>query len=129
MCEFEAFENFKFTVTLEHNQTMGEKGSKTHNDSVINAELFVEKLSPLGDVTSKKMFGGHGIFLRGKMFGMINPKGIGFLKADDDLKAKYAEIGSEHHSKMPYSSIPEAIFDDNDKLMEWAEQSVALINW
>ena len=46
---------------------MGEKGKKLSQESVISAELLLEKLSQIGGLTSKKMFGGHGIFHEGKM--------------------------------------------------------------
>jgi len=54
---------------------MGVKGDKTSQDSVLAAELLVEKLISIGSITSKKMFGGHGIFHEGKMFAIVDSKG------------------------------------------------------
>lgn len=72
------------------------------------------------------MFGGYGIMESGKMFGMINPKGIAFLKVDDALKAELSKQGSEAHSKMPYSSIPVDLFNDTEQLRAWAKKAIGL---
>jgi len=106
---------------------MGVKGDKMTNDSVLNAALLVEKLNSLGVVTSKKMFGGHGIFYDGKMFGMVDSKGVAYFKSDANLKAEFACQGSVAHAKMPYTSIPEPIFNDLDQLLNWAKKAIQLI--
>ncbi len=105
---------------------MGIKGDKTSQDSVISAELLVEKLAPIGGVSSKKMFGGHGLFHEGKMFGLIDSKGGSFMKADDSNRDGFIEKGSHQHSKMPYYSIPLDVFNDQDTFIEWAKVSIAI---
>ena len=106
---------------------MGVKGSKMTKDSILNAALLVEKLSSLGAVTSKRMFGGHGVFYEGKMFAMVDSKGLFYFKADAKLKEEFAKQGSIAHSKMPYTSIPESIFNDLDQLLDWAHKAKQLI--
>ncbi|NNE54951.1 MAG: TfoX/Sxy family protein [Flavobacteriales bacterium] len=103
---------------------MGQKGDKMTSDSVISAELLVEKLAPVGGITSKKMFGGHGIFHDGKMFGIIDSKGKAFFKVSDATKGDYEAAGGEQHSRMPYYSIPVKVFGDDDKLKTWAEKAI-----
>ena len=103
---------------------MGEKGDKLTNSSVLATELLLEKLSPVTGISSKKMFGGHGIFHDGKMFGMVDSKGRCFLKTNDSNKHDYEELGAEKHSRMPYYLIPDAIINDNDKLLVWAQKSI-----
>lgn len=105
---------------------MGVKGDKMSGDSVLNTELLIEKISVLDGITSKKMFGGHGVFCDGKMFGMIDSKGVAFLKINDDLLPRFEQKGSERHSKMPYSSIPAAVMADTDLLLAWCEKSINL---
>jgi DNA transformation protein and related proteins len=105
---------------------MGIKGDKTSHDSVITAELLVEKLAPIGGVTSKKMFGGHGLFQNGKMFGLIDSKGGSFMKADDSNRDGFLEKGSIQHSRMPYYSIPLDVFKDQDTFIEWAKTSIEI---
>ena len=105
---------------------MGKKGDKLSNESTIVAEQLLERLESIGGVTTKKMFGGHGIFHDAKMFGLIDSRGQTFFKAADDLKTAYEEMGSEKHSRMPYFSVPDDILGDPDKLKEWANKSIEL---
>ncbi len=105
---------------------MGVKGDKMGQESVLSAETLVARLEPIGGITSKKMFGGHGIFHEGKMFGIIDSMGKAFFKVDDDLKAKYENKGGEQHSKMPYFSIPESIWNDPDELIAWAKDAIRI---
>ncbi len=101
---------------------MGQKGDKHSNDAALSSELVLEKLASLENITSKKMFGGHGIFSNGKMFGMVDSKGQVYMKADPE------EIGlgtSEKHGKMPYFKID--IENLNvEQWEEWALKSIAL---
>ena len=105
---------------------MGVKGDKLTNDSVITAELLLEKLQTISGITSKKMFGGHGIFHNGKMFGIIDSKGNAFLKADESNKDVFDKAGSTKHGRMPYYTIPQEVFNDIDQLTEWAQKSIAI---
>ena len=46
-------------------------------------------LTPLGDVAHRRMFGGHGLFLDGRVFALIS-RDVGlFLKADDVNRAEF----------------------------------------
>jgi len=103
---------------------MGEKGKKLSQESVITAELLLEKLSQIGGITRKKMFGGHGIFHEGKMFAIVDPKGQSYLKANKSNKGDFEAFGSHKHSRMPYFSIPEKIFNDPESLVKWANKSI-----
>lgn len=104
---------------------MGQKGDKHTPESQLNATLLLEKLSTIEGVTSKKMFGGHGIFHDGKMFGMISAKGMAFLRTNDSNKSDYLDKGSEQHSKMPYHTIPDDILN-SDELVEWSKKSIEI---
>lgn len=104
---------------------MGVKGDKSTSEAALQAELFLEKLSSLNGITGKKMFGGHGIFCDGKMFGIVDSKGQCFLKVDDSNKADFEAAGASSHGKMPYYTIPEDVFSNNDELSKWARKSIA----
>ncbi|PKA81987.1 DNA transformation protein [Ulvibacter sp. MAR_2010_11] len=105
---------------------MGTKGDKLSNQSNEKAEFLVSSLKSLGNISSKKMFGGNGVFSDGKMFAMVDSMGECFLKVDEKLESDLAEIGSEKHSKMPYSSIPEKILNDKNELINWSRKSILL---
>jgi DNA transformation protein len=103
---------------------MGIKGDKMTAASVLSAEAFVDCIGTLGEITSKKMFGGHGIFHEGKMFGMIDSKGKYFMRVDETNQAEYEKKGSERHSRMPYFSIPDDVIKDPKSLVTWAKKSI-----
>jgi DNA transformation protein len=85
---------------------MGKKGARLTEQSTAVAEDLVEQLRPLGDVSNRKMFGGHGVFCDGVMFALINSDGDAFLRVDDDFRAELEAAGSTSHGKMPYMSVP-----------------------
>jgi DNA transformation protein len=107
-------------------QLMGTKGSKLSPAATDNANAFVERLMPLGDVTSKKMFGGYGIFEGGKMFALVDSDGEIFLKAGEVNKGKFESAGSTKHGRMPYYRIPKTVLEDDALLFEWARESIQL---
>ncbi len=105
---------------------MGIKGDKMGKESELSAELMKAKLSSIEGITTKKMFGGHGIFHDGKMFGIIDSKGQSLLKVNDSTKADFEEKGATKHSRMPYYSIPIEILENQDELVKWAKKSIEI---
>ncbi|MBT8197628.1 MAG: TfoX/Sxy family protein, partial [Acidimicrobiia bacterium] len=76
--------------------------------------------APLGDVTIRKMFGGHGVFADGDMFALVDSAGNPFLRADEMTSGPFEAAGSARHGGMPYWSIPPAVLDNDDDLVAWA---------
>lgn len=105
---------------------MGTKDSKLTPGATDSAETFVDRLRSLGDVTSKKMFGGYGIFESGKMFALVNSQGNIFLKAVDANRPRFEQASSPQHGKMPYFQIPDAVLADDDQLFEWSAEAIQL---
>ncbi len=103
---------------------MGEKGSRQTHAGAAAAESMVAGLAPLGDVTSKKMFGGHGIFCDGVMFGLVASSGTVHLRADESTRAGFVEAGSTKHGRMPYWTVPAAVLESEDEMLRWAKQSL-----
>ena len=105
---------------------MGNKGDKLSDQSVTAAAKLVDMLAPIGNITSKKMFGGHGVFHHGKMFSIIDSKGQAFLKTDDSNKEYFEKVNATKHGRMPYYSIPKPILDQPDELLLWARRSIEI---
>ena len=105
---------------------MGEKGEKTTSESTKSAEDIQNRLSKLGDIRIKKMFGGHGIFDEDKMFALIDSTGRVFFKVDDTTRSRFDEAGSEKHARMPYFSVPEDVLKEDHLLEEWANISIKI---
>jgi DNA transformation protein len=103
---------------------MGEKGARLTGDATETAEYLVDALGPLGDVASKKMFGGYGIFGDGVMFALVDSAGVPHLRTDDATTPQFEAASSTKHSRMPYWSIPETVYGDEDSLIVWATQAL-----
>jgi DNA transformation protein and related proteins len=99
----------------------------------MDAEAIREIFEPVGRVISRRMFGGHGVYLDGLIIA-IEADGDIFLKTDDVNRGMfesracrqftYMKLGQE--TPVPgYWSLPASAFDDADELRELAESSLA----
>jgi DNA transformation protein len=88
--------------------------------------------SPLGPVTVKRMFGGHGIYLDGLFFA-IEAGGEIYLKVDTSNEDLFRKAGSRPFvyesprgsRTMAYWLMPEAAHDDPDELVRWCRHALA----
>ncbi|MEN8205629.1 MAG: TfoX/Sxy family protein [Pseudomonadota bacterium] len=95
----------------------------------------VELMQSVGPVQAKSMFGGHGIFLEGLMFGLVADSVL-YLKADADTEGEFKARGLEPFTynkkgkefKMSYFQAPEETLEDGEEMNAWANRaySVAL---
>ena len=92
---------------------------------------LVDRLSPLGDVAARRMFGGHGVFLDGLMFGLVAGDTL-YLKVDDGNRDGYVAEGLEpfkpfedRPTTMSYFPLPDAVFEDPDDFEVWAREAYA----
>jgi len=85
---------------------IAKKGARATSAAASVAAEMVEGLRPVGDVTSKSMFGGYGIFESGVMFALINSDAQFFFRTDDSNRQKYEDAGSSQHNPMPYFEVP-----------------------
>jgi DNA transformation protein and related proteins len=92
----------------------------------------VERLcAPLGQVWSRNMFGGFGVYCDRVMFGLI-ANGVLYLKVDDVNRGDFEEADLEpfvHHGAtrtitMSYHRAPEGSLDDWPLMEPWARGSV-----
>jgi DNA transformation protein len=90
------------------------------------ANYIVDKLLGIGDVSSRAMFGGYGIFNEGLMFALISD-GVLYFKVDDSNRGMYEKAGS---SKFPhgisYWEVPTEVFEDTARFYEWADISIGI---
>lgn len=80
-------------------------------------------------VTSRKMFGGLGVFSGGIMFALIYD-GVLYLKSTTEIANMYTRESTPFqppfrpNMQMPYWSVPMKILRDRDRLAEWAQQAL-----
>ena len=96
-----------------------------------NSEDFVrhvcELLAPAGRVSTRRMFGGHGVYLDGLFMAIIDDDEF-YLKADDVTLATFEREGCAPfvYSKegqamtMKYRRAPEAAMDAPHLMLPWA---------
>lgn len=95
-------------------------------------DFVLESLEPLGGVSARRMFGGHGIYKDGVMFALIARDQL-YLKVDDGNRAAYDEADLPHFTytekgkpiRMPYREAPGEGFDDLEILCAWAREAYA----
>ncbi|MCP4329364.1 MAG: TfoX/Sxy family protein [Alphaproteobacteria bacterium] len=95
-------------------------------------EFLLEQLAPLGPVTARAMFGGHGIYLDGAMFGIVDGDGF-YIKGDDLNRASLEDAGMDrfaYESKgrpmtMSYYAVPGDALDEPEVLLPWVESAIA----
>lgn len=94
-------------------------------------DYIVDRLDTLGDVRARAMFGGHGLYQSDLMFALIASDTL-YLKVDDETRERYRDEGLEPFKPsadkpmtMSYYPLPDAVFEDQDSLIEWARQALA----
>lgn len=90
----------------------------------------LDQLALLGPVELRRMFGGAGLYLEGRMFALIAEDEL-FLKTDNRNRPRHEAAGCrpfrpfpDQPMRMPYWSVPADVFDDRERLAEWARAAV-----
>lgn len=88
-------------------------------------DYAMERLGPLGEVSSRAMFGGWGIFERDAMFALISGATL-YFKVDDASRAAYEAVGSGPYGRMPYYEVPGDVLEEPARLAEWVREAMAV---
>jgi DNA transformation protein len=84
----------------------------------------LDLLAPLGPVEARAMFGGHGLYARGVMFGLLDDDEL-FLKTDGECRARFVEAGCRRwvYGRMQSTSYfrpPDDAHEDPEAMLPWA---------
>ena len=101
---------------------------KSRNELV---EYLLDQLEPLGNVTSKSMFGGYGIYSDGVMFGIVADGGF-FLKVASASLADFEREGLSPFTytkkgrkiALSYYSAPPDALDNPETMLTWARKAL-----
>jgi DNA transformation protein len=93
----------------------------------------LEQLGGLGDVESRRMFGGAGLYCGEYFFGLISGDDVLYLRADDTNRADYIARGMAAFRpyrdrplvSMHYYEVPAEVLEDARQLSAWAQRSVS----
>jgi DNA transformation protein and related proteins len=93
-------------------------------------DYLMDRLTSLGEPSYKFMFGGFGIYVDGLMTGIVVDDVL-MLRADNENRPDYEARGigpfrpypDKVASTMPYYTVPDDVFEDQDLFVEWAGRS------
>jgi DNA transformation protein and related proteins len=95
------------------------------------AEFAIAQVEALGDVTSKAMFGGVGLYHDGVFFGILARDTL-YFKVDDSSRAAYQAAGMApfkpyegRPGTMKYYAVPLEVLESAPELVAWARKAVA----
>ncbi|WP_419901200.1 TfoX/Sxy family protein [Kiloniella sp.] len=88
---------------------------------------------PLGHVSVKPMFGGHGLYFEDIMFA-LEAYGEIYLKTDKETESLFSNAGSEPFTyegkskpiKMSYWLVPSIGWEDHETFLYWAELAITV---
>jgi DNA transformation protein len=91
----------------------------------------LEQLSQLGEVSSRRMFGGVGLYCDEFFFGLIAEDTL-YLRVDEASRGDYVARGAapfrpyadRPEVSMSYFEAPAEVLEDARRLVEWARRSV-----
>lgn len=93
--------------------------------------------SDLPDLTTRRMFGGLGIYCGGQIFAIMRSDGVILLKASPGPFAdELADLGARPwthtrkdgaQSTMPYFEVPEEIVEDRQQLIALSQSALAAL--
>ena len=93
---------------------------------------LAELLEPMGKVSVRRMFGGHGIYLDGVFIAIVDGDRP-YFKADAENEAEFRDAGGApfvfdsrgKHVETSYWSLPESAFDSPEDMLPWARRALA----
>lgn len=102
----------------------------------VNADFLayvLDQLAALAGVSSRRMFGGAGLYCDEFFFGLISDDTL-YLRVDDSNRADYTTRGAapfrpyadRPELSMSYFEAPAEVLEDARLLAEWARRSVAV---
>ncbi|MEJ0077172.1 MAG: TfoX/Sxy family protein [Alphaproteobacteria bacterium] len=99
----------------------------------MDAETIHELFREFGPVSVRRMFGGQGIFVDGRMIALV-ARDVIHLKADAETIPAFEAEGlgaftyatkDGEHKLTSYWRMPERLYDDAEELAQWARRAHA----
>ncbi|NUO19379.1 TfoX/Sxy family protein [bacterium] len=98
-------------------------------------DYYTDRLSLLGKINVKRMFGGAGFYLNGRMFALTDGETV-YLKGDEQNRARFesrkmeqfAPFDDKPEMRMHYYSLSSEDLEDDDALRELGMLAVEAAN-
>jgi DNA transformation protein len=98
-------------------------------DSMSFEGRALDRSSELGDITSRPLFGGHGIYWNDVIFGILF-RGRLYFKVDEESKGDYLARGmgpfrpNERQTLKSYYEVPPEVLEDPEVILSWAREAI-----
>ena len=94
--------------------------------------FVIEQLDGVRQITSRRMFGGVGLYSAEWFFGVLDNDRL-YLKVDDSNVDDYTAAGTgpfrpypDQTMTMKYYEVPVSVLEDRDALATWARKAIAV---
>ena len=100
----------------------------------MDADTIRELFAEFGPVDVRRMFGGAGVFVEGRMIALVSREMI-YLKADAETIPDFEQEGlsafsystkNGEHKLTSYWRMPDRLYDDPEELSQWARRAHAV---
>ena len=100
----------------------------------MDADTIRELFAEFGPVDVRRMFGGAGVFVEGRMIALVSREMI-YLKADAETIPDFEQEGlsafsystkNGEHKLTSYWRMPDRLYDDPEELAQWARRAHAV---
>lgn len=100
----------------------------------VSNDFLAWVIDQLGGInaTSRRMFGGVGLYAYDLFFGLIDDDVL-YLKVDDSNRGEYEARGSQpfkpfpdRSSTMQYYAVPADVLEDQDELVAWTRKALSV---
>lgn len=107
-------------------------GRKSLGSSHAFETFAIDQLAGAGEIVSRKMFGGVGLYCDGVFFGLIARDAL-YLKVDDSTRGMFVAEGSkpfkpyaDRPMSMQYYGVPLSVLESAPELVRWARRAIAV---
>ena len=94
--------------------------------------FILERLEGIGVITSRKMFGGVGIYCDGYFFALLDDDSL-YFKVHDNNRGDFEACGmgpfrpyEDDSHVMQYYEVPADVIEEDTALREWGQNAVAV---
>jgi DNA transformation protein and related proteins len=91
---------------------------------------LADTMAPLGDIRTRRMFGGVCFYCDGIAFALIADDRL-FVKIDEETRRRHDEAGLPIFQPFPdkplvlrYCAVPDDALEDGDELLDWCRPAV-----
>ncbi|MBK8207202.1 MAG: TfoX/Sxy family protein [Planctomycetes bacterium] len=93
-------------------------------------QYVCDQLHKVGTVSTRRMFGGAGIYFQDKFFALVDNDEL-YFKVNDANRPRFVQAGSNPFEPTPgqimkgYMSVPAEVLESATTLAEWAQGALA----